>query len=520
MKVEPSIGRRLLHNTLFNFLGRLWITGANLLLTPMLLSYLGQDRFAIWAIFWALTQYFALLDLGLGPSLIKHFAQFQAKGDIRSINQAVTTVFYSYLAAGGVLVVLLWPGATWLATGLSLPEGLRPEAQVTFHAGLVILVLMYLLSPFDALLKGLQRMDLTNLTMMVLAIVNVAGTYLVLSHGWGLPGLMAMTAGIYFLQGVIFIFLCKKIVPALSVGPSWFFFEIFQRMLGYGSRLQVSRIAEMISYQADKVLLGFLTPIRYVTFYDLGAKVATTVHDLPVVLLTAVLPAVSQLAEQKDDRRLWLLYERGTKYLLLLSVPILAGIWLTAHLVLKAWLGHASDEVYQAVLFLVTGYCISINTGMITTVGIGIGWLTPIVRAGLLQCALNLVLSIILILSLGYLGALIATLAALALSNLYLLIRFYRDFHRSLQGYFASVAQVFLLNVAPVLLSVCYLTWVSQWTTRGGRGTAFMALLGCMGLYIAVYLASIRWYGVFDSQDRDLLSDHLPMMRWLTVRTS
>lgn len=517
MKPEASLGTRLFHNTFFNLLGRFWIIGVNLLLTPLILSYLGQDRFAIWALFWAITQYFALLDLGMGPSLLKHFAQFHAKRDMASINQTLATVCYCYVLAG-VLLLLLWPAAGWLASSLSLPAGLALEAETAFHTGLIILVLMYLLSPFDALLKGLQRMDMTNLTMMAMAAVNWLGTYVVLKQGGGLSELMAMTAGIYLVQGTVLVVLAKRALPGLSAAPSYFCFPMVRRMLGFGSQLQVSRLAEMVSYQADKILLGFLAPIRYVTFYDLGAKLATAVHDLPLVLLGAVLPAASQLAEQRDDRRLWLLYERGTKYLMLVSLPILAGIWLTTDLVLTIWLGHVSSDVRQAVLVLATGYCISINTGMVTTVGIGLGWLTPIMRAGLLQCGLNLALSFALILWLGYPGALIGTLTALIASNTYLLLRFYRDFDRPLRHYLSVLWKVLQLNAAPALLAFLCLRWLSERAIVAGRMGAFLSLLVCVAVYVTAYVVAIRWSDVLDRQDWEFVGGCLPGMRWLALR--
>jgi len=509
--------RQILRNTIFNVIGRFWLIGTNLFLTPLMLSFLGQNRFAVWVLFGALSQYFLLLDFGLGSSLVKHFAQFRAKGDMESVNQAVTTMLCLYLSMGLVLSSVLWPVTGWLVHFLSLPQALLPEAIQAFHAGLIVLALMNPVILFDSLLKGFQRMELTNMILMAVSVPNVVGTYLVLRHGGGLLGVFLVAGSIYLLQLALLGFSSKRVFPGLQIRPSLLHWGVLKLLFGYGARFQVSRIAESISYHLDKVLLGLYAPIRYVTFYDLGSKVALILHDLPVTLFNAVFPAASQLAAQRDHQRLWLLCERGTKYLLLLSVPMLVGLWLTSPLILKAWLGHVSLEVRYAVLFLATGYWASISMGMVTTVGMGMGWMAPIMRAGALQCVLNLVLSLALILVFGYIGALIGTMVTLFVSNGYILVRFCRDFDRSVSHYLAMMLRIALSNAPPALASIMYLSWADQWVQGGGRGAALLALLGCICLYVAVYLAGIRWSGMFDDTDWGLLGDDLPLTRHLRM---
>jgi O-antigen/teichoic acid export membrane protein len=512
---RQRIGDRLLRNTLFNAGGRLWLIGTNLLLTPLYLSYLGQDRFATWVLFWTLTQYLIFLDMGLGPSLVKHFAEFQAKGDAQSINQAVTTVCCLYLLMGASLLVVLWPVMGWIAARFSLPPDLLQEAVQTFRGGLIVLVVLYFVNLFDALLKGHQRMDLTNLALVVVSVPNVLGSYWVLRQGWGLAGLVVAVCGVYLLQLLLLVLFARRVFPQLRLGRRYVRVSMVRDLFGYGARLQTSRVAELICFHADKVLLGLFVPIRYVTFYDLGAKVSYFLHDLPYIFFNAVFPAASELASRDDHQRLWLLYERGTKYLLLLSLPILFGTWLTAHLILQAWLGHVSADVRRAILFLSTGYWTSISVGMVATVGAGIGWVSTQMRAGLLQSVLNLGCSTGLILAMGYQGALIGTLTALLCSNAYLLLRFCRDFDRSVAGHLKLMLRVSLVNAPPALLSLGYLLWVAGWLPEGDRGAALLAFAGCVGLYVPAYLAAIRWSGILDRVDCELLGDYVPMLHSL-----
>ena len=514
-EAEQPLAERLLRNTFFNAVGRVWLIGSNLLLTPLFLSYLGQDRFAVWVLFWTVSHYALMLDCGLGTALVKYFAEYKGREDVRSFNQAVSSVLCFYLALGGGLFLVLWPAAEWIASGLGWSGALASEAVQMFRVGLLVLVLMNVMVLFDAVLKGLQRMELTNITLMLVSIPNVLGSYWALRQGWGLRGLAWVTAAVFLLQVLLLAGFAKRSFPALSLARGLVSLSVIRLLFDYGVRLQITRIADLVSFQADKILLALLMPIRYVTFYDLGAKVASVVHELPFILFNAVFPAASHLAGREDHQRLWLLYERGTKYLLLLSLPMLAGLWLTAHLILQVWLGHVSNDVLWAVLLLSTGYWTTIGLGMVTTVGAGIGWVKPIMRAGLGQALLNLVCSTVLILTVGYRGALIGTMLALLLSNAYLLVRFCRDFNRSLGDHLRQVLRMALVNLPPILLALPYLFWAKGWVAAGDRASAFVALVGCVGLYLLGYLASIRWSGVLDRQDWELLGGYLPFLRSL-----
>lgn len=513
---EP-VARKLLRNTAFNAIGRVWLIGTNLLLTPLILSYLGQDRFAIWVLFLSLVYFFVLADLGLSPALVKYFAEYRPKEQTNAINETLTTVLMFCAGPVGILLLAVAPAVGWVTSVLAVPNDLTAEAVATFQLGLVVLYLVNLVSLVDGVLKGFQRMDLTNLVSIVVSVPNLLGSYLVLRQGWGLPGLALVAAGVYLVQFVLLSLLVKREYPKARFLHGGFSRTTLGTLLRYGVRLQLARIAELVTYHADKLLLGSLVPIRYVTFYDLGSKVAAFPRDIPYIMLMAAFPAASELASLADHRRLWVLYERGTKYLLLLTVPLLAVTCLTAHLILQVWLGYVLRDVYLAVVLLALGNWSVISMGMIASVGAGIGWVTPLMRGALLRTGLNLLLSIALILVFGYVGALIGTLMALLISNLYVFLCFCHEFSRSARDHVRLLIRIVLLNLPPSAAVALHLAWLQSWITGGGRLTAFFALLTCCALYLVIYLIAIRFIGIFDREDRDLLGHHLPLMRLLVA---
>ncbi len=514
-----SIVERLFRNTLASVAGRVWLIVSNLFLTPLILSFLGQDRFAVWVLLWTLMLYFMMLDFGLGTALVKYFAEYGARNDEQAFDGVVATVVCFYLALGAAVLLVVWPLVSWIASFMTLPQGLLGEAVAVFRLGLIILVILNLITLFDALLRGLQRMELTNLTLVLVSIPNLLGSYLVLRRGGGLWELAMVAGAVYCLQLCLLIGFAKMVRPSLRFDGHAVTWNALTMLMSYGARLQVPRLAELVSFQADKILLWAFVPIHYVTFYELGAKVSSVLVDLPHILFAVVFPTVSELSEQRDYDRLWMLYHRATKYLWLLSLPLLIGMWLTSHFILQAWLGHVSSDVHAAVLLLSTGYWSAISVGMALTLGAGMGWVDPIMKAGFLQAGLNLGLSLLLIMTFGYKGALVGTMVALVSSNFYVLTRFCREFGRSLADHLRLLGRVLWINAPAAGVTCAVQLALTDWALRGGRTAAILSLLTCVVLYGAVYLVSIRAAGVMDQRDQELLGGRVPMVQFLTARS-
>jgi len=514
MLTREPVSRRILRNTAVAAGARVWLIACNLALAPLVLSHLGQDRFGLWALFWSLLHYVLLLDLGVGTALVKHFAEHHARDDVAGLGALLRVVLVAYAGLSAAVLAVLWPVVGWLPSVLAIPDTLVAEAVVVFRGGLVVLALVNLVTVLDALLKALGRLDLAHLALVVASVPNVAGSVLALRAGWGLPGLVVVVAGVYLLQLGLLTVLVRRLLPAVRLGggaPRW---DRLAALGRYGAPLQVARLADLLNYQVDKVVLGVLTPIRYVAFYELGAKVALLIHEVSGMLVAAVFPAASELHGGGDRARLWRLYERGTKYLWLVTVPTLAGTWLTAHLVLRAWLGHVSADVHVAVLTLAGAYWAVASLSMVTSIGAGIGWTTPMMRASLVRGALGLGLSIALGLAWGYRGVLVGTALALLAGSLVMLVAFCRAFDRSLRDHAALLARVAAVNTPAIAAGLAYVLWTAP-AAEAGRLEAVQLLLGAVAIYVVTYAASIRLSGIVDGEDSALLGDVLPVVRWL-----
>lgn len=512
-----SIAAKLIKNTAYHAAGRVWQIAVSLFLTPLILSYLGDKVFAVWALFWTLSTYFMFMDFGLSVSLVRVVSRSYAKGQSLIINRALSSLLFFYLLLGVAAFAFSWWVSPWVIGRMDVSSEMIPLVSDMLRWGIPIFALIGIVNVLAALLRGLQRFDRITAVMVASSVPNIAGTYLVLRYGFGIPGLLWVVAGVYLFQASLMLFLSGRLVPELRIGFRFVKWQVLKEMAPFGIRLQVSQLADLASYQTDKILLALLLPVSFVTMYDLGAKVASLLRDLPYSLTAAVFPAASEMHGQASFDRLWQMYDRGSKYLLILTLPMLFGLWLTAHLVIGIWLGHVATSVYQSVLILSLAYWVVISLAMSFNVGTGMGWSRPIMDSSLLQAFLNVVLSYSLIHALGFVGALYGTAMAIFVSHGLLYFRFCKHFERPFAVEFGRLWLVVKANLPAVLVCGAFVWWGNRWLQWGDRLPSFWLFMGAVVLYTTAYVASLRVFGVLDGEDLRLLGGRLPMVRWLVA---
>lgn len=172
-----SIGRKIVRNTIYNSIGRIWLILVMVLLTPYILHKLGTQLFAIWSLVFIVANYLGVLDFGIRTSFAKYIAEYYTKKDQESINKVITCGLLFYLAFSlfvtGLAVLLR--GA--IISLLQIPPSFHQESMFAILGMVLIFSLNNTFSTFEAVLVGLQRMDIQNKIMIFASFFNVAGTF-------------------------------------------------------------------------------------------------------------------------------------------------------------------------------------------------------------------------------------------------------------------------------------------------------------------------------------------------------
>lgn len=519
--MHEGIAHRILANTTFNAFAFVWSNGIWVFLVPYLLGGLGKEAYGVWALAGIAVGYVGMMDAGVGRSFVKHLAEAHASCEVGRLNRIVSTgmVFY-FLFAIPILAAAL-PLSAWLMGVLGVPDRLLPEAVFVFRFALITWLASNVTGVIPGLQQAAQRFDISSKLRAWRALLNAIGCVVAIESGFGLRGLAVNGVVVYAVFGSVNLVVAYRLVPGLSLRPHRYFSRaVLRELTGFGTRLQVSRIADLLVFQADKLIIGHFLGVASVATYQLGSAVVSRVRSALTLALPVLLPAASQLKATAQRDRLSELYVRASKYLGLISIPVVAFTVVESPLLVRAWLGTGHAETALVVSILGVGYLINLLSGVGVTISLANDRPELQMHAAAISTVTNLVLNLLLVRPFGYPGVAVATSTALIAGPLYFFTRLHRDIGIRLIPFLgATYLKPFLFAALPVLVLWACEQAVGSASWGHGR-LSNLLVLGLHGtLFAAGYLLLVVRGGVLDDYDRGLIRRYLRAGRSPDKRT-
>lgn len=492
---------------MYTIIARFAHLGASMITIPVMVHYVGQARYGIWAASFALVDYFTLLDMGFGAATIKYTAQYAATSNTERIGSIITTAFLFYFS---LLPLLLIPYgfADSVVSFFNIAPEHKADAVFLMKGVLILFMMNQTMSVFRNVIIGIQRFDIHNLFQIGYTFSYMFGTILILSSGWGLRGVVILIA----IMRIIIIFGQALWVfiqfPEIGSTIGRFDRDIFKDLFRYGIKLQMTSISGLFNFQLDKLLIGRFLTMELVAFYEIGSKIAMFVRYIPAMFVAPLVPAASKLSTVGDRTRLNAMHLRGTKYVVTMSAPIVAYIIALSPAIMAFWI--TLDDYTYAVLalrMLAVGYFFSSLTGVVNSIGRGLGALNYEMLTSLFIAITNLVLSVVFILMWGFMGALLGTTLTLIMGHTVFLYRFNQFIGTPFRDLMTKAF------IRPVVLSLTagIVTWLTFYFSFGPRDfqlttriTLLLFLGGTAILFAGVYMGGLWLSGHFDAEDKSL----------------
>lgn len=488
---ERGLGARLVTNTLHAASGRMAAMLLWLVVTPFVLRDLGPAGYAIWALFYALTGYLSAFDLGLSQIVLR-FAAAARGGREDSAGAYATLSILGYVMLTALWLALMIVLDDHLLVWLRIPIEWQGAARFAMRAGPVVFLLSGVANVGMSLAQALGRFDLSNRALLTLSLVQGIGMAIALARGGGLHGLILATAAGWGACAVLIHVLLRVHRLDFRWGSLADASRVFASAMRFGGPMQITNALAGFNIQMDKILLARIISLSAVAPYDLASRVSMTVSTIPQLLLAAVLPESAALHAAGDTRRSQALYERGSRYYLSATVAMLAPLATSAPRVLAAWLGAPQPEVAVATRWVVLAVGSSLMTGMGTTIARSVGRTDLEMWFALVAVGVHLVLSLLLVPTLGVTGACIAIAAGNTLGALVFMFLFARAVRWDLRHVFAPLS-IPLIATAAALVIGLWVDWAlgtPPEAQMGGWGGAVLVASASFLSALAVLLAS------------------------------
>lgn len=504
---SKKIGR----NTLYNLAGKTWLIGLNLAIVPFIIAKLGAEMYGIWALVLVVGNAFAIFDFGISSSIVKYVSQYLALGDLAEVNRIISTGAFCAFFVSLLFCVGVYPMLPWLATGpFQIPASLLEPALFTLKLSLLAFLGGSVYNLFQSVLYGAQRMGMVNGIIMAGSVLQTLGIVIVLLAGFSLKGLIVNHVFCNLVLAISMIIGARKAIPTLFIKPRHITRAAFRNLFSYGAKMQVGTATSFLTEHVNKVFVVTFAGLAAVAFFDVAMKVINVVRLFPTLLLSALLPSVSEFHALGQYERLRALYIRGTKYLAAVSIPIVAVAMLAAFPAITLLFGKDFSPAASAVQILAIAYGVNLFTGMGTTFVRGIGKPELEMYYALIIAALNIILVYALGLRFGYWGVLVGMAAAITIGSLFFIVFFQRASKKIFARPHEKLAQSLIIVIGPALLAfVGNYVLTGQHAQRPQQGYLLQGLV--IAVFLLLYAVVLYKSKFFDAYDRDFLRS---MLQW------
>jgi O-antigen/teichoic acid export membrane protein len=433
--------------------------------------------------FFTVTSVFLVLQtlarLGADVGLVYFVARFRALEQEDQIGACLRAAFGPVVLAaallGALLAALAGPFARWAVDGDS-------GGVVTMLR--LLAVLLPLAAAYDLLLavsRGYSRMRPTvvlekigrpsaQLVAMV-AIAVAGGGPVALAMAWGAPYLpFAVLAVRDLRRAVPAQHLVRRSADPSFLGPFWRF----------TAPRAVASCAQILLQRLDIVIVAAIRGPADAAIYAAATRFLVAGQLGNQAISTAVQPRLSALLALRDLVTAGRLYQTSTAWLIAVSWPIFGLAAAFAPWILGIF-GAEYTEGASVVLILSLAMTVATACGVVSVVLIMAGRTVWNLWNTLLALGLNVGLDLLLVPSLGIVGAAIGWAVALLAANLVPLVQIWRTEH--LQPFGAATL------VSMALSALCF--WGIPLAVRGVAGVGAWQFFVAGALGTAAYLAGV-----------------------------
>jgi O-antigen/teichoic acid export membrane protein len=498
--VQARSGERFLTNVLWGWLGVAANLAVGLLLAPYIIRRLGEERYGIWALIFAIIEYLWFFDLGFNTAVVNFSARFQARNEPHKINELINTALFYFTILALALMAVIATVAGRLPDLFRVSPGYRQEFATLILLTGVSWGLCMIFQVFVASLDGFQRFDLTGRVAVGMTVLRSSAYAVLLAMGYGLVEMALAFIAAQILGYVLNFLNFRRAFREFRLSAALVRLSMFRQILSYGVHSFMANASTLALNQSGPVLIGMFRPAAFVGFYALPSRLLQhAVEAVARIALVTRSSAAELCATGRGDRVLKLgIY--SNRYSFALFLPLVLVLLVYGRELILLWVGPRFAEhsaPLLPVLLLGTAF---VTAGQFNSSAIlfGLARHGGFARGLLVEAVLNVALLLVVIPRYGILGA------AWVSSGLRVLVRglytpwlLCRCLNYSFRAYMLEIYGRPLLTALPVLA-------LGYALKRQVPGNAWGEVLAVSAAIAAIYVG-LAFFTCIEPEHRELL---------------
>jgi O-antigen/teichoic acid export membrane protein len=335
--------RRIALTTLSSLVARGLGAIVGLITVPLLLDYLGKERYGLWSAITTLVAWATLFDCGIANGLVNCIARAHGREDREEAGRQVSTALALLLGIAvvlGVAVVLGTPLVRW--SDLLSAGGVADEATVrgAVIAALGTLVVGVPLSAVPQIYSGYQKAYVTNAFFLVGTIAGLLALLLALRAGMGMSTLVASFGLASILSSALGLVYAFASMPWLRFRISRVSRDAARALTSRSFPIFLFQIGALAVNETQVIILARRTSLDLVAEYAILMRLYILAMGVIQVSTVSFVPSFREAHERADHAWLRASFRTFVRTRLLLASGAALVLLLMGNRILEAWLGR------------------------------------------------------------------------------------------------------------------------------------------------------------------------------------
>jgi O-antigen/teichoic acid export membrane protein len=436
-----------------------------------------------------------LAGLGLYQGATRHIAFFRGKGDVVNARSTISASIKLSAAASIFLSLITFLASETLASKIFHTPELALPLKI-FAAGIPFFTLIQVLA---AVFRGFDRIEPMVIFQYLMPNVLFLG-FLSLIVATHLPLTIMFYA---YLAALVITFCALAIYAALRLpqqtgSPTASVTNpITRELLLFSLPLLGATMLGLIVHWTDTLMLGYFRTPSEVGLYNVAQPLAQFISTPLNAMILIYIPIATGLFSRNEMSQLRTTYSISTRWIVFITLPVFLVLFLFPETVLSLFFGAAYIPAATALRILALGFIINNLLGTNGAALIAMGHSKFIMWASLATATLNIALNVLLIPTLGIVGAAIASVASVTLINTIV----------SVKLYLLCRAQPFSKNLLKPAIVCIVLAFLIQALAHHFLTITWWLLVILFIVYLGIYGLATLFTRSFDRHDIALLLD-------------
>jgi O-antigen/teichoic acid export membrane protein len=336
-----------------------------LLVTPYIITMLGDEEYGLYTLIGAFVGYLSILDLGLNNAIVRYVAQYRAEKNQKAEENFLAISLLIYIAVGIILVIL----GSIFYFNVEVLFGDTLDAAQLDKARLMLLVLILNIGftlpggAFTGICTGYEAFIFPRWLSIIKYVMRVILIVAILNLGADALGIVILDTLLnlaLILVTVCFVFYKLRVRIKLHQFELTFVREIF----GYSIWIFIFGLVYQFQWRTGQVILGTHLSTVTVAIYGIGVMLGIYFTSFGNVINQLILPkAVKSVYENANPQNLTEEMTKVARISLILLLFVFGSFVVVGQDFVELWVGNTYENAYYIAVGVMLVYIMPIAQG-------------------------------------------------------------------------------------------------------------------------------------------------------------